>query len=321
MRRLIEFLSPGDGSNSPGGLTNRRLIERIATEFETELLKASTDDRILFPMSFTILLHPDDYSKISEYFAPVTQSIVKRFYKIIQKNSGASLIETYIDKFLKRKATNKEITPIGYNWEFILTKTTVDNVGGVQLGVNNPAFIISATARAYGNKVSETSSAKVSVSCLNSNPSESMEVNIETLKGINLMGDNHYLIAFNKNLVYNDQDIESSGITNNYGTLQYKKNGKTYTFTIKDDIVSISGSSDPRNQRNIFKIPNSELQNDHVQIKLDKSTGKYYISTIADDTRLNQHLVAKSSGAPAWVELPNNSEIFIMGEYSVRFKL
>ena len=67
MRRLIERLSPNEGEYSQSGLTNKRLIERIADEFETELVKASTDDKILFPMSFTILLHPNDYSKIRRH--------------------------------------------------------------------------------------------------------------------------------------------------------------------------------------------------------------------------------------------------------------
>lgn len=319
MKRIIEKLAPGGDNNSSMGLSNKSLIERIAKEFETELQKASTDDKVLFPMSFTILLHPDDYTKISDYFAPVTQSIVKRFYKIIRKNRGASFVETYINKFLKKKSNCKDVTPIGYNWEFILTKTTVNNVGGFQVGINNPAFVISATARVYGNNTSETSSTKVSVSCLNSNPSESKEINIETLKGINLMGDNHYLIAFNNNLVYSDQDIDSSDKSTNYGTLQYKGNGKIYTFTIKDEIVSISGINDERTQRSIFKIPTSELKNDHVQIKVDLPTGKYYISTIADDTRLNQGIMAQSLGTPNWIELPNNSEILIRGKYSVKF--
>lgn len=318
MRHLIERLSPNEGEYSQSGLTNRRLIERIADEFETELVKASTDDKILFPMSFTILLHPNDYSKISQYFAPVTQSIVQKFYKIIEKHRGKSFIEKCIGKCFKKTNSYKEITPIGYNWEFILTKTTVSNVGGFEVGIDNPAFIISATARVYGSNVGSSSSVKVSVSCLNSDPSKSTEINIDTLKGINLIGDNHYLISFNKSLLYSDKDIKSS--ENNYGYLEYKENGKIYTFTIKDEIVSISGIVDKRNQRNIFKIPTSELKNDHVQIKFEKSSEKYYISTIADDTRLNQRKIPQSIGTPVWVEMPNNSEIFMSGIFSVKFK-
>ena len=153
---------------------------------------------------------------------------------------------------------------------------------------------------------------------MNSDPSKSTEINIDTLKGINLIGDNHYLISFNKSLLYSDKDIKSS--ENNYGYLEYKENGKIYTFTIKDEIVSISGIVDKRNQRNIFKIPTSELKNDHVQIKFEKSSEKYFISTIADDTRLNQRKIPQSIGTPVWVEMPNNSEIFMSGIFSVKFK-
>lgn len=318
MKRLIELLSPSEGEYNQSGLTNKRLIERIADEFEAELDKASTDDKILFPMSFTILLHPNDYSKISQYFAPVTQSIVQNFYKIIEKHKEKSFTEKCVGVFFKKPNIYREVTPIGYNWEFILTKTTVSNVGGIEVGIDNPAFIISATARVYGSNVSASSSVKVSVSCLNSDPSKSTEMNIDTLKGINLIGDNHYLISFNKNLLYTDNDAKSS--EGNYGYLEYKEKGKVYTFTIKDEIVSISGAKDKRTQRNIFKIPTSELKNDHVQIKFEKSSEKYYISTIADDTRLNQRKITQSIGTPVWVEMPNNSEIFMSGIFSVRFK-
>lgn len=319
--KLFDIFTPSEPDNNHQGMTNQDLVNRICAEFESKLTDASTEDKVLFPMSFTILLHPNNYDNVSYYFAAVTQSIVKRFYKIIEKYSGSSLSNKIANRLnLNFLSNNKSVVAIGNNWEFILSKTTVGKVGNFQVGIDNPGFIISPTARVYGENLNKQSSVKLSVSCLNSNPSESQDINLDALTGINLIGDNHYLIAFNKSLCYKEQDVESNQANNDYGTLFFRYNGNDYTFTIKDELVSISGTEDKREQRNIFKLPCSELQNDHVQIKYDKASGTYYISTIASDTRVNQKVLQQSTGSPFWSILPNNSEIFMIGRYSVKFK-
>lgn len=318
MKNIIELLAPSEDNNNHGKLTNQSLINRIEEEFEAKLVNASTYDTVLFPMSFTILLHPDNYDDISPYFASIVQSIVAKFYQIIRKHRNYSLMNKIIGICKKESGPLKKVMPIGRNWEFILSKTDISMIGDLAIGINNPAFLISATARVYGN-VNKSPSVNVSIACQNSDPSETKDINIETLKGINLIGNNHFLIAYNKELEFKNTDIESNDSSFYYGTLQYVRMGHKYTFYIKDEIVSISSENDTREQRNIFKIPSSNLQNNHVQIKYDKLNESFFISTIASDTRLNQRIMQQSIGSPIWIPLYNNSEILMMGTYSIKF--
>lgn len=319
MKKIIDLLAPSEENNSKGKLTNQNLINRIEEEFEAKLVNASTYDTVLFPMSFTILLHPDNYDDISPYFASIVQSIVAKFYQTIRKHRYYSLKNKIIRICKKESVPLKKVMPMGRNWEFILSETDISKIGDFVIGLNNPAFLISATARIYGNINKSQSSVSVSIACQNSNPSETKDINIEALNGINLIGNNHFLIAYNKELEFKNTDIESNDASVYYGTLQFTRMGHKYTFFIKDEIVSISSENDTRKQRNIFKIPSSNLQNNHVQIKYDKTNNRFFISTIASDTRLNQRIMQQSVGSPIWIPLQNNSEIFMMEKYSIRF--
>ena len=132
--KLFDIFTPSEPDNNHQGMTNQDLVNRICAEFESKLTDASTEDKVLFPMSFTILLHPNNYDNVSYYFAAVTQSIVKRFYKIIEKYSGSSLSNKIANRLnLNFLSNNKSVVAIGNNWEFILSKTTVGKVGDFQV--------------------------------------------------------------------------------------------------------------------------------------------------------------------------------------------
>ena len=63
LKKILDFFAPKNESYSPKGdevLSNKVLLTELREHFKSELEKLSVGDRMLYPMSFKILLHHED---------------------------------------------------------------------------------------------------------------------------------------------------------------------------------------------------------------------------------------------------------------------
>ena len=66
-----------------GLLTNKRLLEELVQHFKMKLEDESFGQRMLYPMSFNILMDPVDYEARKQSLPFVLPEVVSAFYKII----------------------------------------------------------------------------------------------------------------------------------------------------------------------------------------------------------------------------------------------
>jgi hypothetical protein len=83
---------------------------------------------------------------------------------------------------------------------------------------------------------------------------------------------------------------------------------------MKDDEIIVSGDEETREDAHIFKLPTEWVNTPHLQIRYNKSDGKFYLASFGERTILNEIEVQRSDvNSPSWVELPINSKILLNG--------
>ena len=88
MKLVKKLLDIFKGSNEGVGLisdqlTNKRLLEELTSHFKTMLNAESVGQRMLYPMSFNILMDPADYNDRRQSLPFVLPQVVSAFYGII----------------------------------------------------------------------------------------------------------------------------------------------------------------------------------------------------------------------------------------------
>lgn len=74
VKRVLESLLPDsgksgerkNGNKGKSKVTNKILYQELIEHFESDMEDLSVGRRVLYPMSFNILLHPDDYDRVGE---------------------------------------------------------------------------------------------------------------------------------------------------------------------------------------------------------------------------------------------------------------
>ena len=72
-----------DEAASNNSLTNKRLLEELTQHFKTMLEEESVGQRMLYPMSFNILMDPADYEARKHSLPFILPEVVSAFYGII----------------------------------------------------------------------------------------------------------------------------------------------------------------------------------------------------------------------------------------------
>ena len=71
LQKILDFFAPKASLESckrDEELSNKVLLSELREHFKEELDKLSVGERMLYPMSFKILLHHEDYNNVKESF-------------------------------------------------------------------------------------------------------------------------------------------------------------------------------------------------------------------------------------------------------------
>ena len=296
-------------------VTNKILLKELTDHFDEQMEELSVGRRLLYPMSFNILLHPDDYNATKESLPFVLPEVVASFYASIKRK-----IEEYTN--------GVNYAAPATDWFFQFSACQVAERDGKEDFIKRGEVITTGNLthfdihKAQKNGVRMEANVHLSVKCQNSNINDN-NINMEALLGLEILSEGTYSFQFDKNLnedttlIIAASDLPSKG----FATLRWAgHDGNDRVFDMHSMYIDISGNADKRNASNICHIDSDAVSTQHVQIKYEQATQTFSLAAYGK-VRLNSREVPISVGGnPQWVPLAkSHSKIFINDSVSVEF--
>lgn len=295
-------------------ITNKVLLQELVTHFEQFMENESVGNKILYPMSFNILMHPDDYKQRIEFLPFVLPEVISAFYAAIKRE--------------KRKYPHEmNAAPPATYWFFQFSACSFGEKDGVEALLERGKIITTGSLttfdiqKAQKGGVRSEANVQLSVKCQNSNTNET-NINMDSLLGMDILAEGSFKFNFDKNMNEDAQKIADSANAQEKGwaTLRWSEGANNMTYPMLDTYIDVSGSAETRKARNVCKIMSDAVAVSHVQIRYDQATQTFQLAAFAK-TRLNSREVPLSTGgSPNWVSLPKfNSKLFLNDTVSIEF--
>lgn len=292
-------------------VNNKVLYKELIEHFKTEMDELSVGRRVLYPMSFNILLHPDDYARVGESLPFILPEVVAGFYNAIKAKSATIAEACY--------------TPPATFWYFQFAASTVKTENGTDSFMKPGEIVTVGNLTTFdiskAQQGSLESNSRLSIKCQNSNVNQN-NINQEALLGMEILTNNAYSFKFDKKMSQSLDDIQASQRNNDnaIATISYSEGVNTRHLNMLDDLVTLSGPKDTRKIGNILIINHEAVEIGHIQIRYVRETNRFQLCAYAK-TRLNQRNVTLSTGgAPVWTDMSYNSDIFLNDEINIKFK-
>lgn len=297
-------------------VTNKVLYNELVQHFNEQIDELSVGKRLLYPMSFNILMHPDDYYSTRESLPFVLPEVVSGFYASIKEKA-------------KSFGEGVNFAPPAIYWFFQFSACQIAEKAGKEDFIKRGEIITTGSLttfdirKAQQGYVRQEANVHLSVKCQNSNTNKN-NINMDALLGMDILSEGAYTFDFDKNLESDTSRISAAS------NLQRKKlaelrwvaeDGNYKVYDMVDNYIDISGSAETRTTSNILKVESNAVIVSHVQIKYDAQAKTFSLAAY-EKTRLNSREVPLSvtGGVPQWVPLPKfNSRIFINDTISIEF--
>lgn len=295
-------------------ISNKLLLKELVDHFNDQMEELSVGRRLLYPMSFNILMHPDDYYISKESLPFVLPEVIAEFYASIKR---------------KRDSYNGNVNfePPATYWFFQFSACQIGQRDGKEEIIKCGEIVTTGSLttfdihKAQQDNVRKEANVHLSVKCQNSNTNDN-NINMEALLGMEILSEGSFTFNFDKTLNEDTSHIRATSDVNRKGfaTLRWAENDNYKVYDMLDTYIDISGKADNRQTRNICRILNDDISTSHVQIKYDYITQTFSLAAFAK-TRLNgRELPISSSVSPQWVTLSKyNSKIFLNDSVSVEF--
>jgi hypothetical protein len=277
------------------GLKPDDVYNYVIAKFNDSIRELSFADRIVFYHEYIISFNPDDYVSFMDnkqgLFGLIINESIKKFYESLKQY----------------RAAGKIVKPSSTKWVFRL-------VSHPDYARGDMGFI----GKLMPGNVQKKENLRVTFIPRQTGIAQSFDISPEVLKGFNYYSEGYYEIPYVEDLEIEDgADVAKGGKTfARFETILPEKQfaGKKVEFIMKDNEIVISGSDETRDDSNIFKIPTEWVNTPHLNVRYNKSDGKFYLASFGELTILNEEEVAKSDvNSPTWVELPVNSKILLNG--------
>lgn len=274
-------------------LTPDVVYSYIIEKFNESIKELSFGKRVVFYHEFIISFNADDYKEFvgnkQGIFGLIAKETVKKFYEILKQH----------------RAAGKTVEPSGSKWVFRLVSHP-DYVRG------DKGFI----GKLLPDNNQKAENLRVTFIPRQTGIAQTFDVNHDVLKGFTYYSDGYMEIPYEEELEYADEKAIDTTVLARLETIIPDKKfaGKKVEYLIKDDNIIISGSDETREDANIFTIPSEWVNSPHLQIKYNKTDGKFYLASFGEVTTMNEVTVNRSDvNAPVWIELPINSRLLLNG--------
>ncbi|TWI95030.1 hypothetical protein JN11_04459 [Mucilaginibacter frigoritolerans] len=276
-------------------LTPDDVYNYMISKFNDSIRELSFADRVVFYHEYIISFNTADYTSFLNnrqgIFGLIINETVKKFYEILKQH----------------RVAGKTVKPSSSKWVFRLVSHPDYEPGDIGfIGKLMP-----------GNNQKEEN-LKVTFIPRQTGIAQTFDISQDILKGFNYYSEGYYEVPYEESL---ETEEEKSASPNQkyyarFETILPEKQfaGKKVEFLMLDNEIIVSGNDETREERNIFRIPTDWVNTPHLQIRHNRSDGKFYLASFGEKTILNENDVYKSDvNAPQWVELPVNSKILLNG--------
>ncbi|GAB3931979.1 hypothetical protein [Mucilaginibacter myungsuensis] len=292
------FLTSEKTTNAkkPQSLTPDDVYNYVIAKFNDSVRELSFAGRVVFYHEYIISFNPEDYQEFMNnkqgIFGLIVNETVKKFYEQLKQY----------------RLAGKTVVPSSSKWVFRLVSHPDYARGDI-------GFIGKLLP---GNSVKKEENLRVTFIPRQTGIAQTFDVSQDVLKGFNYYSEGYYELPYEEDLEP-DQTApvnDKKKVLARFETILPEKQfaGKKVEYLMKDDEIIVSGNEEEREGGNIFKIPTEWVNSPHLQIRYNKSDGKFYLASFGERTILNENDVERSDvNAPAWVELPVNSRILLNG--------
>ena len=291
-------------------ITNKQIVNELENHFNIYIDENSLEKTIIFPMTFTVYIHPDDYIERIEHFQALRKEIIDKFYQILKK------------KLKKRELSEYHAD----SWNIYLMPIERITLGGDEYTIKQGEVL---TWCSLFDIVTSTDTNNKTISLLIGGSTKMIEknINLNSLTNIRSGKANHIYVPW----IYPSESSSTSAnvgsltapldIKIKRGELSYKRtDGKIITYAIQTDICQISGKNDPRNDLSIFKIENSKVETKHVEIKYDHKTNRFELAAYKPTSINYKEIPLSTGGNLQWMTLPREANIILANSVIISFQ-
>jgi len=276
-------------------LTPDDIFNYVIAKFNDSIRQLSFAGRTVFYHEYIISFNTEDYAEFMHnkqgMFGIIVDEIVKKFYELLKQ----------------QRAAGKIVQPSSSKWVFRL--------------VSHPDYArgdIGFIGKLLPGSSKKDDNLRVTFIPRQTGVAQTFDISQDILKGFNYYSDGYYELPFIEDLGFVENSVVSSGQKKlaRFETILPEKQfaGKKVEFIMTEDEIIVSGDEETREGSGIFKIPSEWVNTPHLQIRLNKSDGKFYLTSFGELTTMNENEVVKSDvNSPSWVELPVNSKILLNG--------
>jgi hypothetical protein len=282
-------------SKKQQSLTPDDVYNYVIAKFNDSIRQLSFAGRIVFYHEYIISFNPEDYTEFINnkqgIFGIIVDEIVKKFYELLKQY----------------RAAGKMVEPSSSKWVFRLVSHPDYKRGDIGfIGKLMP-----------GNSKKEEN-LRVTFIPRQTGIAQTFDISQDILKGFNYYSEGYYELPYIEDLDNEENEAVNKGQKSfaRFETILPEKQfaGKKVEYMMKDKEIIVSGDEETREDSSIFKIPSEWVNTPHLQIRYNKSDGKFYMASFGELTILNENEVVKSDvNSPSWVELPVNSKILLNG--------
>ncbi|RFZ94673.1 hypothetical protein D0C36_03805 [Mucilaginibacter conchicola] len=282
-------------------LTPDTVYSYIVEKFRDSIKQLSFADRVVFYHEFIISFNPEDYKEFiadkQGIFGLIVQETVEKFYEILKEYRDAG----------------KTVKPSGSKWVFRL-------VSHPDYARGDKGFI--GKLLPDNNEPLKEQNLRVTFIPRQTGIAQTFDVSQDVLKGFNYYSEGYFEIPYEDNLQAAEEAATATSTKLPKDSIAKLETiipdqqfaGKKVEYLMKDDEIIVSGSEETREDSNIFTIPSDWVNAPHLQIRYNRSDGKFYLASFGEMTTLNEVKIERSDiNAPKWVELPVNSRMLLNG--------
>ena len=291
------FLSD-ESTSSPlaqKSLTPNDIYKYIIEKFRESIGELSFANRVVFYHEFIICFNPDDYREFMDnkkgIYGLIVHESVKEFYNILkQLRTEQKTVEPSSSKWVFRFVSHPDYAPGDKGL-----------IGKLLPGNNQKEENLKVTFIPRQTGIAQT-----------------FDINQDILKGFTYYSEGYYEVPYVAELDHDEQKVSQVASTGfaRFETIIPGKEfiGRKIEYLMKEEEIIVCGSDESRNGPGIFKIPSDWVNTPHLQIRLNKADGKFYLASFGERTIVNEKEVERSDiNNPVWVPLLINSRILLNG--------
>ena len=328
----------------PGGadgkeLTNEEIMNVMVKRFEWEVKHRSVGNRMIYPMTFTVVMHNNDFEGRMIELQMVMPEVVHKFYEIILKYKDK--FKNYINpadywtfRFIPSMSEEMELGGKSIHVEegklFVITNISdekdTDDAGEnmlVSMPVDKTGVVkkVNINLAAFGKFVSKDE--PITIDWTDPDKAVNGVENTPLASNVFTESEKKPVVSAGNPISYSDlTDMGSifKGFNKGNDTfiLAYKLNGELYTYEINSNECMVSGEGADNTKPDIFVVKSGKVKSPHLRIRKNFAENKYYVAAFAPTSIEEVQLPVSTPDAPKWVPLGVDVNIN-MNTFVVRF--